>query len=125
MKNESNEIHFEFAKNKIENKIFPMICHLLPLQISISNDLRLKVTSFGAKEMNPSAIVWFQWFFILLLCMYKNRTRRIRTARSALLFFISFIYFIEKSRYIYRHKSEPTPPPTTKMMIKHTLYVIV
>lgn len=34
----------------------------------------------------------------------------------------SFIYFIEKSRYIYRHKSEPTPPTTTKktMVIKHT-----
>lgn len=99
---------------KLRIKYFPWIA-IGSLRISISSNLsETEVISFGAKETMPSMML--RYIRCTTSASYTWRAQGV-----VLCSLCSFIYFIEESRYIYRHKSEPTPPTTTKkttMMIK-------
>lgn len=98
---------------KLRVKCFPWIA-IGSMRKSISNNLsgRSRFLSVEKRRRHRRMVLHF--------IRRTRTTASSHTRRTQGEVLCSFIYFIEESRYIYRHKSEPTPPPTTmntKMMM--------
>lgn len=115
--------HFDGSTNKrkrnakLRVKYFPWIA-IGSMRISISINLSGRSRFLLVEKRGRHQCIKVLHFIRCTKTTFSSHTRR--TQGEVL---CSFIYFIEESRYIYRHKSEPTRPPTTtntkKMVIKH------